>query len=498
MREKPLLPPSEDLEKLPEPSTKASAGAEETGSSAPAAKAEKPEAKAEKPEAKAEKPAAKAEKPEPKSGKAKARAEKAKAKAEKAEKARSAQADASIKTTLAETPRAKQTEATEQPEAKAPEAKVETPAAPEAKAPEAKVETPAAPEAKVETPAAPEAKVETPAAPEAKAPEAKAPEAPKAAPAAKAAPKDLTALKTGLTQTRKGWMQRLFDVFGGKKEIDLGLIEEIEETMLTGDIGAGATARLVESLKARMARKELLDDGKAWDALKEDARAMLKTDAAGFGARAASGPLVILMVGVNGAGKTTTIAKLADRYKEEGKKVLLAAGDTFRAAAVQQLEMWARRIGVQIYKGKDGAKPSAVIFEALQQGARDGVDVILADTAGRLQTKAPLMEELRKIHDSCAKALPGAPHETLLVLDATTGQNAISQAREFSDSIKLSGVVLTKLDGTAKGGVILAVAEEFKLPVRFIGVGEKSADLREFDADDFVDALFARSEDAAA
>jgi fused signal recognition particle receptor len=235
-----------------------------------------------------------------------------------------------------------------------------------------------------------------------------------------------------------------------------------------------------------------------WDALKRDARTMLVTEAGPFAGGWAAKPTVILMVGVNGAGKTTTIAKLADRYKEEGKKVLLAAGDTFRAAAVQQLEMWGRRVGVPVYKGKEGARPSAVIFEAVQQGVKDGVDVIIADTAGRLQTKAPLMEELRKINDACGKALGGAPHETLLVLDATTGQNAISQAKEFSDALKLSGVVLTKLDGTAKGGVILAVAEEFKLPVRFIGVGEKSHDLREFDADDFVDALFARADEEAA
>jgi fused signal recognition particle receptor len=207
---------------------------------------------------------------------------------------------------------------------------------------------------------------------------------------------------------------------------------------------------------------------------------------------------VILLVGVNGAGKTTTIAKLASRYKDQGKKVLLAAGDTFRAAAVTQLEMWGRRVGVPVYKGKDGAKPSAVIFEAIGQASSQGLDVVLADTAGRLQTKQPLMEELRKIRDACGKALPGAPHEVLLVLDATTGQNAISQAREFRETLDLTGVVLTKLDGTAKGGVILAVAEEFKLPVRFIGVGERGDDLREFDARDFVDALFARGDDEAA
>jgi fused signal recognition particle receptor len=183
-------------------------------------------------------------------------------------------------------------------------------------------------------------------------------------------------------------------------------------------------------------------------------------------------------VGVNGAGKTTTIAKLASHFKASGKRVMLAAGDTFRAAAVQQLEMWGRRVGVPVHKGKDTSKPSAVVFEAVQRAVQEDIEVVIADTAGRLQNKAPLMEELRKIRDACGKACPGAPHEILLVLDATTGQNAISQAREFRETLDVTGVVLTKLDGTAKGGVILAVVDEFKLPVRFIGVGEKSDDLR--------------------
>ena len=204
------------------------------------------------------------------------------------------------------------------------------------------------------------------------------------------------------------------------------------------------------------------------------------------------------MAGVNGAGKTTTIAKLATRYREGGRSVLLAAGDTFRAAAVSQLEMWGERIGVPVHKGREGAKPGAVVYEAVKRGADEGFDVVIADTAGRLQTKAPLMEELRKIREACGKASPGAPQEVLLVLDATTGQNAILQAEEFSKALALTGVVLTKLDGTAKGGVILAVAEAFKLPVRFIGVGEKSEDLRVFEARDFVEALFARGEDEPA
>ena len=307
--------------------------------------------------------------------------------------------------------------------------------------------------------------------------------------------RDVSALKKGLTQTRTGWMQRLFAVFTGKKEIDPALLDEIEETLLTGDVGATTTKRLVDGLKERLDRKELADVDRVWDALKADSLAILDVTAAPFGGATPSKPMVILMAGVNGAGKTTTIAKLATRYKEDGRTVLLAAGDTFRAAAVAQLEMWGKRVGVPVHKGKEGAKPSAVVFEAVKRGVDEGFDVIIADTAGRLQTKAPLMEELRKIREACGKAMPGAPHEVLLVLDATTGQNAIVQAEEFSKALPLTGVVLTKLDGTAKGGVILAVAEAFKLPVRFIGVGEKSDDLREFDARDFIEALFSRGDD---
>ncbi len=308
-------------------------------------------------------------------------------------------------------------------------------------------------------------------------------------------PRDVSALKKGLAQTRTGWMARLLSVFTGKKEIDPALLDEIEETLLTGDVGAPTTKRFVDGLKERLGRKELGDADKVWEALKADALTFLDLGAPPFASRATSKPLVILMVGVNGAGKTTTIAKLATRYKDQGKTVLLAAGDTFRAAAVAQLEMWGKRVGVPVHKGREGAKPGAVVFEAVARGVSEGVDVIIADTAGRLQTKAPLMEELRKIREACGKASPGAPHEVLLVLDATTGQNAISQAREFRETLELTGVVLTKLDGTAKGGVILAIADEFKLPVRFVGVGEKSDDLREFDPRDFVDALFARDGD---
>jgi len=311
--------------------------------------------------------------------------------------------------------------------------------------------------------------------------------------------RDLTALKKGLGQTRSGWMSRLLAVFAGKKELDPNLLEQIEETLLTGDVGASLTRRMVDDLKERLDRKEISDADTVWAALREDARKTLTIEHTAFGpVEGTKGPWVVLMVGVNGAGKTTTIAKLASHFKHAGKRVMLAAGDTFRAAAVQQLEMWGRRVGVDVHKGKDGAKPSAVVFEAVQRAVQEDIEVVIADTAGRLQNKAPLMEELRKIRDACGKASPGSPHEVLLVLDATTGQNAISQAREFRETLDVTGVVLTKLDGTAKGGVILAVVDEFKLPVRFIGVGEKSDDLREFDADDFVEALFARDDEASA
>lgn len=320
----------------------------------------------------------------------------------------------------------------------------------------------------------------------------------RAAPAPLAAPRDLGAIKRGLAQTRGGFMQRLFAVFSGKKEIDAALLEDIEETLLTGDVGAATTKRLVDALRDRLDRNDLADSERVWEALREDSRRILSVDSPGFGSSAKQSPLVILMVGVNGAGKTTTTAKLAGRYKQAGQKVLLAAADTFRAAAVQQLEMWGQRVGVTVHKAKDGTKPSAVVYEAVARGVAEGFDVVIADTAGRLQNKAPLMEELRKTRDAAGKACPGAPHEVLLVLDAVTGQNALSQAKEFREALDVTGVVLTKLDGTAKGGVILAVVDEFKLPVRFIGVGEKADDLRDFDTAEFIEALFSRGDGGAA
>jgi fused signal recognition particle receptor len=387
---------------------------------------------------------------------------------------------------------------------------VDAPAAPIAKEPAAEtpvVEVPAekssiAPVGEV-SPATAATAAETAPAPVAEAPSPAIEAAPalvvaRAAPAPLAAPRDLGAIKRGLAATRGGFMQRLFAVFSGKKEIDPALLEEIEETLLTGDVGSATTKRFIDGLRERLDRHELSDSDRVWDALRDDSRRILAVDAPAFGSTAKQSPLVILMVGVNGAGKTTTTAKLAGRYKAAGQKVLLAAADTFRAAAVQQLEMWGTRVGVPVHKAKDGAKPSAVVYEAVARGVAEGFDVVIADTAGRLQNKAPLMEELRKTRDAAGKACPGAPHEVLLVLDAVTGQNALSQAKEFREALDVTGVVLTKLDGTAKGGVILAVADEFKLPVRFIGVGEKADDLRDFDAAEFVEALFSRGDGADA
>ncbi len=368
----------------------------------------------------------------------------------------------------------------EEPVAKAPEQAPFTAPVGEAAPATAPTAAETAPAAAVEAPAAPAVVVG------------------RAAPAPLAAPRDVAAVKRGLAQTRGGFMQRLFSVFSGKKEIDPALLEEIEETLLTGDVGVVTTKRFVDGLRERLDRNELSAPDRVWDALREDSKRILAVDAPAFGSSAKQSPLVILMVGVNGAGKTTTTAKLAGRYKQAGQKVLLAAADTFRAAAVQQLEMWGTRVGVTVHKAKDGAKPSAVVYEAVARGVAEGFDVVIADTAGRLQNKAPLMEELRKTRDAAGKACPGAPHEVLLVLDAVTGQNALSQAKEFREALDVTGVVLTKLDGTAKGGVILAVADEFKLPVRFIGVGEKADDLRDFDSAEFVEALFSRGEGADA
>jgi fused signal recognition particle receptor len=267
----------------------------------------------------------------------------------------------------------------------------------------------------------------------------------------------------------------------------------VEEIMLASDVGPTTTKAIVDRLRSELDRDALRDEAAVWSALRAEAVRILSVG--GGPIRTATAPTVVLFVGVNGTGKTTTIGKLAMRYRAAGKRVLLAAGDTFRAAAVQQLEVWAARVGADVVKGKDGADPSAVAFDATTRAREQGADLLLIDTAGRLHTRSPLMDEIKKLRKTIAKALEGAPHETFLVLDATTGQNAIAQATMFREAIDVTGIVLTKLDGTAKGGIILAVCNELKVPVRYIGLGERADDLREFSPEDFAEALFGKTEE---
>ena len=272
------------------------------------------------------------------------------------------------------------------------------------------------------------------------------------------------------------------------------------EILFTADIGARTSAKLFEAVRTSLSRNELGDAEAVWRVIRRESETVLT--AAQAGARpidlARGRPFVVLAIGVNGVGKTTTIGKLAAQWTRAGKKVLLAAGDTFRAAATEQLEIWGQRTGAPVQKGKEGGDPSSVIFDAVKRAQAEGYDVVIADTAGRLHTKTNLMEELQKVRRVVGKAMPEAPHETLLVLDATNGQNAIAQATLFKQAMDITGIVLTKLDGTAKGGVILGICDELKVPVRYIGIGEKVDDLREFDAAEFVAALYANEEAGAA
>lgn len=296
-------------------------------------------------------------------------------------------------------------------------------------------------------------------------------------------------LKQGLSRTRGQLSSGLGNLFLGRKVIDEDLLEELESTLLMADVGIEATNHIVEQLTAQVSRKELADGEALLRALKQALTTMVGPyeKALSF---AATAPTVILMVGVNGAGKTTTIGKLAQRYKAEGKSVMLAAGDTFRAAAVEQLQVWGERNSIPVVAQHTGADSASVIFDALQAAQARGVDVLIADTAGRLHNKDNLMEELKKVVRVMKKLNPDAPHEVMLVLDATMGQNAIAQAEHFKAAVDVSGITLTKLDGTAKGGVIFAIAHKLGIPIRYIGVGESLEDLRPFEAEPFVSALF--------
>ena len=280
----------------------------------------------------------------------------------------------------------------------------------------------------------------------------------------------------------------LTELFKGR-DIDAAILEELETRLITADVGVEATERILTALRARVARRELTDVGALIGALRESIVEILATCAKPLIIDSAHRPFVILVVGVNGSGKTTSIGKLARRCAAEGRSVLLAAGDTFRAAAIEQLEVWAKRSGAEFAAQLPGADPGAVVFDALQAARARGIDVMLADTAGRLHSQSHLMEELKKVRRVIQRVDPSAPHEVLLVLDANQGQNALTQARQFSEAVGVTGLVLTKLDGTARGGIVIAIAQQLRIPIRFIGVGESLEDFGEFDPQAFAAAL---------
>lgn len=302
-------------------------------------------------------------------------------------------------------------------------------------------------------------------------------------------PNLLDKLKAGVQKTRSGLVDRLEDVLSGKKQIDADLLEELEYTLITADLGVRTVQDILETIRQQVDRKLTSDAGEIRGLIREQLLDILRASERPMPV-IGNPPAVVMVVGVNGAGKTTTIGKLANRFLGEGRKVLLCAADTFRAAAIEQLEVWAQRANVDIIRQKTGADPSAVVFDALQAAKARGADYVIIDTAGRLHTKENLMAELEKMRRTCQRVIPGSPHEVWLVLDATTGQNGLEQARKFTESSGVTGIVLTKLDGTAKGGVVVAIARELNLPIRFIGVGEKLDDLLPFEPERFVGSLF--------
>jgi len=325
------------------------------------------------------------------------------------------------------------------------------------------------------------------------APEASA-AAVEAAPAAEDSSGGLFArLRQSLGKTRAALADSLSSLILGRKTIDESLLEDIETQLLTADMGLAATEHIISALTRKLDRRQLASPEALLDSLKDELTQLLAPCEQPLQIPATEGPYVILVVGVNGAGKTTTIGKLARRLQKDGKKLVLAAGDTFRAAAVEQLKVWGERHQIPVIAQPTGSDSASVIFDAYQSARARGADVLIADTAGRLHTKDNLMQELEKITRVLKKLDPALPHETLLVLDATTGQNSLNQARSFHKCVKLTGIALTKLDGTAKGGMVFAIAKELGLPIRFIGVGETAEDLRPFEAREFVDALFTQS-----
>jgi fused signal recognition particle receptor len=293
-------------------------------------------------------------------------------------------------------------------------------------------------------------------------------------------------LSDGLAKTRKNFTDKIGSLIRGEK-IDEAFLDELEEALVASDVGMGTASFVLKDLKERFKRNELSSPTQVKERLRQILFEILSAPSSVFSLAAA--PAVVLVVGVNGTGKTTTIGKLAYRLRAEGKKVMLAAGDTFRAAASEQLSIWGERAGIPVIKHKEGADPGAVVFDAVSAAKARAVDALIVDTAGRLHTKSNLMEELKKVHRILSRELPGAPHETLLVLDGSTGQNALAQARIFHEAVGITGIVLTKLDGTSKGGIVFAIYKELSIPVKFVGVGEAIEDLRSFDPREFVDAL---------
>ena len=294
-------------------------------------------------------------------------------------------------------------------------------------------------------------------------------------------------LKEGLRKTKNALFGRVHDLFISMRKVDEDLLDELEEILITSDVGVETTEKIIAKLRRRIQENRITESEDAYNALKDVIGEMIQD---GEPLDLSTKPSVILVIGVNGVGKTTSIAKIANYLKEEKKKVLLAAADTFRAAAIDQLGIWADRIGVDMIRHDEGSDPASVVFDAAAAAKARGADVLIIDTAGRLHNKKNLMDELSKINRVVDRELPGAARETLLVLDATTGQNAVIQAKEFSNTAKITGLVLTKLDGTAKGGIVISVKDELGIPVKFIGVGEKADDMQPFVAADFINALF--------
>jgi fused signal recognition particle receptor len=305
-------------------------------------------------------------------------------------------------------------------------------------------------------------------------------------------------LQERLGKTHESFIYRLDTLFAGKKKIDQELLDDLEEILFTADLGVSTTQELLDSARRKVKRKELSDPQALKTVIKEKIlEFLLESDQDAVMVMPEQGPFVIMVVGVNGVGKTTSIGKIAAKFTRAGQSVLMVAGDTYRAAAIDQLKIWGERVGTDVIAQQTGADPSSVVFDGIEYGVARKFDVIIIDTAGRLHTQVNLMEELKKIKRVIGKKLPGAPHEVMLVLDSTTGQNGISQAKQFHEAVGITGLTLTKLDGTAKGGIIANICHELKIPVRFIGIGEQLDDLRDFEPEEFVEALFHRPEEPA-